>query len=201
MTYRSDVEQGAIAAQLIDDLTVAINGVAITDRSAAEIRLKSGLGMAVRKIEEGSNAGGTLILVGNGGSAAMASHGALDFWKNGGVRAVAFNDAVSLTAISNDFSYEDVFARPIQKFANEGDLLLAISSSGASDNILRAVEAGRKASCEVITLSGFDGMNPLRHMGDLNFWVPSNQYGIVETVHDGLIHAIVQELMITNKGR
>ena len=115
----------------------------------------------------------------------------MDYWKNGGLTALAFNDASLLTCISNDFGYERVFAEPIAGFAQEGDLLVAISGSGRSASILNGVEAARKATCRVITLSGFSGSNPLRVMGDLNFHVSSDSYGVVEITHLSLLHGVL----------
>ena len=189
------IPSGIMATRFLKELAEATQRVIVTDGHGREIPLEKGMGAAVDLIADIKAKGGKLMLVGNGGSAAMAGHGALDFWKNGGVEAMAFNDASSLTAISNDSCYEEVFALPIRRFAKGGDMLLAISSSGASPNILRAVEAAREMRCQVITLSGFEDTNPIRGMGDLNFWVPSGLYGVVETVHDGLRHAIVEELM------
>lgn len=140
-----------------------------------------------------------VIFVGNGGSAAIASHQAVDFWKNGGVRAIAFNDASLLTCISNDFGYEQVFDRPLAMFADEGDLLIAISSSGRSPNILRAVEQARVRGCRVVTLSGFRADNPLRGRGDVNFYVPSESYGDVEISHLMICHHLADQLMAQKK--
>jgi len=112
------------------------------------------------------------MFIGNGASAAIGSHQALDYWKNGGMRAVTFNDLALLTAVSNDFSYAEVFEKPIEMFADAGDILLAISSSGRSENILRGADAARKQGCRVITFSGFRPDNPLRSRGELNFYVP-----------------------------
>src|SRR3989338_10846589 len=95
-----------------------------------------------------------VILIGNGGSAAIASHEALDFWRGSGIPAISFNDPAHLTCIANDFGYEHVFSRPIEIFAQKGDILIAISSSGRSENILKGVQAARQKGCYVITLSG-----------------------------------------------
>lgn len=140
-----------------------------------------------------------LIFIGNGGSAAIASHMAIDFWKNGGMRAVAFNDGALLTCIGNDFGYPEVFAKPVEMFAEPGDVLVAISSSGQSENILRGVEAGRAAGCKVLTLSGFSRTNPLRKVGDLNFYVPVSHYGYVEVAHQMILHAILDIVMERQK--
>jgi len=132
-----------------------------------------------------------VIFIGNGGSAATASHQAIDYWKNGGMRAVAFNDASLLTCVSNDFGYQHVFEKPMEMFADAGDVLFAISSSGRSENILRGVAAATIKGCHVVTMSGFAPDNPLRRAGYLNFYVPSQSYGYVEITHLSLCHCIV----------
>jgi D-sedoheptulose 7-phosphate isomerase len=134
--------------------------------------------------------GNTVIFVGNGGSAGIASHMAVDFMRNGGIRALAFNDGVALTCLGNDLGYENVFAKQIEMYGRAGDLLVAISSSGRSPNILKAVAAARRHRATVLTLSGFDADNPLRRLGDVNLYVPSQAYGFVEISHLALIHAI-----------
>ena len=116
---------------------------------------------------------------------------AIDYTKNGGIRAMAMNDGAALTCLSNDLGYENVFAKQLEMHAREGDLLVAISSSGSSENILRAVGAARDRGCAVITLSGFSSNNPLRQLGDLNLYVPSGEYGFVEVTHLSLCHAML----------
>jgi D-sedoheptulose 7-phosphate isomerase len=147
-------------------------------------------------IVRGQTAGGRkVIFVGNGGSAAIASHQAVDYWKNGGMRAIAFNDPAQLTCVGNDFGYAHVFEKPIAMFADPGDVLIAISSGGRSENILRAAAAGVAAGCRVITLSGFDPANPLRGRGEVNFYVPSDSYGFVEITHLAVCHCIVDTIV------
>ncbi|MBX4904767.1 SIS domain-containing protein [Rhizobium bangladeshense] len=136
-------------------------------------------------------AGRKIIFIGNGGSAAIASHMATDYFKNGGLRAMAMNDGATLTCLSNDLGYENVFAKQIEMHANEGDLLVAISSSGKSESITKAVRTAREKGGAVITLSGFASGNPLRSLGDLNFYVASDQYGYVEIAHLAICHAIL----------
>lgn len=134
----------------------------------------------------GSN--NTLFFIGNGASATMSSHMALDFTKNGGINAFAFNDSAFLTAISNDISYDSVFSLCIEKFGKSGDLLIAISSSGNSQNIVNGVESASAKGMKTVTLSGMKPTNPLRQMGDLNVYVPAETYGIVECCHQILLH-------------
>lgn len=140
-------------------------------------------------------AGRKLMFVGNGGSAGIASHLAIDFTKNGGMRALAFNDGAALTCLANDLGYERVFARQIEMHAVAGDLLIAISSSGRSANILAAAEAARAIGCAIVTLSGFQPDNPLRRLGDVNLYVASDQYGFVEVSHLAIVHAVLDVAM------
>src|SRR3954462_10643746 len=98
---------------------------------------------------------------------------AIDYAKNGGVRSVTFNDASSLTCLGNDLGYDQVFSKQVEMQGLPGDVLIAISSSGASKNILNAAVVAKKMNCRVVTLSGFAAENPLRRMGDLNFFTPS----------------------------
>ncbi len=130
----------------------------------------------------------TVYFVGNGASAAMASHMAADALKNGQLRAMAFNDAPLLTAVSNDIAFENCFAEPIRRFGIQGDLLTTISSSGNSPNILKAIEAARAQNMRVVTLSGMKPDNKSRVLGDVNFYVPAKTYGIVECAHQVLLH-------------
>lgn len=130
-------------------------------------------------------------VIGNGGSAAIASHMAEDYTKNGGIRMSAFNDAALLTCFANDYGYERMFEMAVENYMDEGDLLVAISSSGKSPNILNGVYAAKVKGCQVITFSGFKSDNPLRQLGDLNFYVPDDSYGNVEITHLSLLHGIL----------
>ena len=118
-----------------------------------------------------------------------------DLCKAVGVRAMVFNEPPLLTALSNDHGYGCVFERPVELWATTDDVLLAISSSGQSENILRAVQADEARGCHVITLSGFRADNPLRQMGDVNFYVPSHVYGYVEVAHMALAHFLTNRAM------
>lgn len=144
------------------------------------------------KITRGHN---KLMFVGNGGSAGIAGHSAIDFAKNGGVRSITFNDASSLTCLGNDLGYDQVFAKQVEMQALPGDVLVAISSSGQSPNILNAVKAARARDCAVITLSGFKPTNALRQIGDLNFYVEGEAYGFVEITHQAILHVILDSAM------
>lgn len=146
---------------------------------------------ALRFILAAQDKNAKVLMIGNGGSAGIASHMAVDYWKNGNIRSTAFNDASLLTCVSNDYSYEEVFSKPIEMFADVGDVLFAVSSSGSSKNILNGVQAAIDKGCKVVTFSGFNPDNPLRTMGDVNFYVPAFSYGFVEILHNLIIHEIL----------
>ena len=172
-------------------LTELLHGAAVTDRAAKRVSLAEGCEWVRNAAHETHDAGNKIIFVGNGGSAGIASHLAIDFSKNGGLRSLAFNDASALTCLGNDLGYENVFARQLDFHARAGDLLIAISSSGRSPNILNAVKTGRAHDCKVVTFSGFTEGNDLRKTGDVNFYVNSHEYGFVEVAHLALCHAVL----------
>ena len=141
-----------------------------------------------------------VFFIGNGGSAGIASHMALDWAKAGGFKAQCFNEAASLTAWGNDVGFDAVFAKPLELHGARGDLLFAISSSGMSADILAAATKAKDMGMTVVTLSGFSPSNRLRQMGDLNFYVPSDRYGLVEVAHHAVLHAILDEVMARGAG-
>ena len=136
-----------------------------------------------------------IICVGNGGSAAMASHITVDFTKAAGMRAINFNEADLLTCFANDFGYENWIARALEYYADEGDLVILISSSGQSPNILNGAKQSKIMKLSLITLSGFQADNPLRTEGDINLWVDSSHYNIVEMTHHVWLLAIIDYLI------
>jgi D-sedoheptulose 7-phosphate isomerase len=130
----------------------------------------------------------SIYLIGNGASASMASHFAADLTKNARLHTEVFTDLSLITAISNDIGYEWVFSEPLRSRAEKGDMLVAISSSGKSKNILRAVKVARKIGLKVITLSAMSPQNPLRSTGHLNIYIPSETYGYAESSHSAILH-------------
>jgi D-sedoheptulose 7-phosphate isomerase len=106
-----------------------------------------------------------------------------------------------LTCISNDYGYEHVFEKPIEMFAKREDIVFAISSSGESKNIVRGVNAARLKECSVITLSGFKDDNILSTLGDINFYVPSRKYGLVEVIHHSICHCILDTIVSYREGQ
>jgi len=132
--------------------------------------------------------GGYLYIIGNGGSAGMASHMAADACKNGHLRALSFSDLALLTATANDIAYDQVFSLPLERLGRPGDLLVTISSSGNSPNIVRALEAARTLGMRAVTLTGMGADNRARTLGDLNFYVPLSRYGFTESAHQVILH-------------
>jgi D-sedoheptulose 7-phosphate isomerase len=132
-----------------------------------------------------------ILFIGNGGSAAIASHCAADWLVNGRIAAMCFNDGALLTCIGNDLGFGQVFSVPIEIHGRPDDLLVAVSSSGKSQDILAGVRAARAADMKVLTLSGFGEDNQLRAMGHVNIHVPCHDYGEVETTHLGILHEIL----------
>lgn len=137
--------------------------------------------------------------VGNGGSSGICSHLSQDTLNKLLVRSFVLTDPALSTCMANDYGYENVYARPLDILSNEGDLLIAISSSGKSKNILSAVQVAAKKKMKVVTLSGFEPNNPLRSTSsNLSFYVPSHLYGQVEIGHETILHAVI-EVMSLNK--
>ncbi len=136
-----------------------------------------------------------VIIVGNGGSAAMASHVAVDLTKNAGIRAINFNEADLLTCFANDYGYEHWVSQALKFYADKGDLAILISSSGSSKNILNGVKTAKELGLQVMTFSGFNPENPLRKSGDINFYVDSKGYNIVEMSHHVWLLAIVDKII------
>ena len=143
-------------------------------------------------------AGKKVIVVGNGGSAAMASHVAVDFTKAASIRAINFNEADLITCFANDYGYEHWVEKALEAYADKGDLAILISSSGKSQNIINAAEKGNEMGLSVITISGFLTDNPLRKLGDLNLWADSTEYNIVEMTHHVWLVAIIDYLIETS---
>lgn len=183
------------ACEYLESLSRVYTEITVADAKGTAVDLDDAVQTLTALIQSRTAEGRKVIFVGNGGSAAIASHQAIDYWKNGGLKAIAFNDPALLTCLANDYGYPAVFAAPIQMFADAGDVVMAISSSGRSVNILNAVRAARERQCSVVTLSGFAPSNELRSLGDLNFYVPSDRYGFVEIAHLTVLHAILDAII------
>lgn len=136
-----------------------------------------------------------LFFIGNGGSSAIASHMTADFMKNGGMNTYSLYDNAVMTCMGNDYGYAHVFSKPMGFLVSKEDLVVAISSSGNSENIINAIKAAKEKEASVITFTGFKPDNRAKRLGDMNVYVPSEKYGIVESIHNLILQQIVDLIM------
>ena len=164
--------------------------IEITTGRSEPLPLDQGIGSVIEAIVSLKNRSGKAFLIGNGGSAAIVSHVHNDLCKSVGIRSIVFNETPLLTALANDDGYAAVFQRPLDLWADRDDLLIAVSSSGESENILKAAATAREKGCRLVTFTGFAPANRLRHLGDVNVYVPASDYGHVEMAHSVVAHCI-----------
>ncbi|MDA1354537.1 MAG: SIS domain-containing protein [bacterium] len=138
----------------------------------------------VALLQETQAKGGKVIFAGNGGSAAMASHTSVDLTKNAGIRSINFNEADLITCFANDYGYERWMEKALEFYADaDKDAVVLISSSGKSPNVVAAGKYCNAQNMPLVTFTGFDETNPLKQLGQLNFFVKSKGYNVVEMVH------------------
>jgi len=167
-----------------------------SDHEGNSLDFEKGIQKNLGMLENLKDCGGNLFLVGNGGSAGIVSHILTDFINVNKLNARTLHESSLLSCMSNDYGYENSFSEPLSTLAREKDLLIAVSSSGRSPNIHNAVKSIKKAGGEAITLSGFGEDNPLRSMGDLNIWLDSTSYGLVEIGHLFYLHYLSGHLKL-----
>lgn len=173
-----------------------IGSTEVTDRAGKAQDSEKAMAALVALLKDLRQRGGHLFLIGNGGSAGVASHAVTDFLNVGKLRATTLHDPALLTCMSNDYGYEAAFARILSTVASPKDLLVAISSSGQSRNIRNAASTMRELGGTAITLSGFKRDNPLRALGDVNVWLDSADYGMVEIGHQFVLHNLADRLRL-----
>ncbi len=172
------------------DIYAELKKTIVTERGGKVIPVSEGLeiwAIRARKIQQ--ETGGLLFFCGNGASATMAEHMSHDWFQNARVNTYTVSETAHITAISNDMSYEDVFAYRINRICSEKDMLVTISSSGNSPNVVRAIQTAKEKGSFIITVSGKKPDNMSRANGDLNFYVPLMTYGMVESAHAVLVHS------------
>ena len=130
-----------------------------------------------------SKKGGKILIFGNGGSAAIASHASVDLTKNARIRAVNFNEADLITCFSNDYGYERWIEKTIDFYADKKDIIILISSSGQSINMINACKAAKKKRIRVISFTGHSKNNPLSKLSKISLWVNSKAYNYIENIH------------------
>ncbi|MFA5392125.1 MAG: SIS domain-containing protein [Candidatus Paceibacterota bacterium] len=190
-----------IVSNYINDLNHLFVQTKVTDFKGNKIDLNDALIKSANMAIKANSLGNKMIFIGNGGSAATASHKALDYWFTGKIRGIAFSDHANLTCVSNDFGYQNVFVKQIEMFADKGDILFAISSSGNSENIILAIKEARKCGCKVFTFSGFKEANRIIGLGDLNFYTPVSHFNKVESIHLLLCDCILEIILEYDKSK
>lgn len=180
----------------LEELLNALNVVEIwkkTDEKYSDY--SDGIQALVDYFTEHKKCDSRVFFIGNGGSAAIAGHMTADYMKNGGMNTYSLYDSAVTTCMGNDYGYENIFSKPMQFLVRENDLLVAISSSGNSKNILNAIRTAKDKGADVITLTGFSPDNQAKRLGDMNIYVPCDKYGIVESIHNLILQQIVDLIM------
>lgn len=178
----------------LNDFNAVLARAEATNDQGQSLPLEAAFDLAIDAIWAARGSGRHVFVIGNGGSDAIATHLCTDLCNANQVRCQVLNSSSNLTALSNDYGYPTVFERHLALFADPGDVLIAISSSGQSENILRGARMAHAKGAAVITLSGFKPDNPLRSLGDINLYVPSSAYGQVELAHSVLGHFLTDAL-------
>ena len=171
-----------------DEVAGGLRNVIATDRCGTVISNDEAILKWADTAEAHKKRNGTFFFCGNGASCTMAEHLSHDCFQNAGFMTYTVSETSHLTAISNDISYEDVFAYRISKMCNDSDMLITVSSSGNSPNIIKAISMAREKEMYIVTLSGKGSDNDSRKLGDINFYVPLDTYGLVESAHAVLLH-------------
>ena len=182
--------------QYIDHFSEAVSLAEASKENFVSCEITSAYNQATELIKSCKKVGGTVYLVGNGGSSGIVSHSSVDFVNACKIKAVPLTDNSQITCFANDYGYEQVFSKPLETLISEKDVLIAVSSSGSSLNIVNAVQVALQKNAGVITFSGFLADNPLRKLGHYNFWLNSNDYGVVEIGHALLLHLLTDMLKV-----
>ena len=161
----------------------------VTDGKGKGISLDEGLELWAQKaLDVKERTQGLLFFCGNGASASMAEHMSHDWFQNAVINTTTCAEVSHITAISNDISYDDVYSYRIRRIISDKDIVIGISSSGNSPNIVNALQAANDNGAFTISVSGKESDNKIRKMGDINFYVPLETYGEVESAHAVLLH-------------
>ncbi|MCM1251252.1 MAG: SIS domain-containing protein [Clostridium sp.] len=154
-----------------------------------------GIDLLVKVFSKHKEMSSQLFFIGNGGSSAIASHMTADFMKNGGMNTYSLYDNAVTTCMGNDYGYEYIFSKPMEFLVRQDDLVVAISSSGNSQNICNAINVAKRKKATVITFTGFEKDNKAKQLGDINVYVPAQKYGIVESIHNLMLQQVVDYIM------
>ena len=181
MVEKKDIK---FLGKYFDDFKKLINS------NADEIKKK--LSNLKKIVVSTKKSGKKILIFGNGGSAAIASHFSVDLTKNAKIRCTNYNESNLITCFSNDFGYEHWVEMAINYFGDKGDVLIIISSSGKSKNMINACFAARKKKfSKIITLTGHSVNNPIKKLGDINLWVNTKAYNYIENIHQFWLLSLV----------
>ena len=183
--------------QYITELIQTLEQTRVYVKENKELGYESGMQILVECFTRHKEKDTQIFFIGNGGSSAIASHMTADFMKNGGMKTYSLYDNAVTTCRGNDYGYEHVFSRPLEFLGQKDDLLVAVSSSGNSPNIVNAINMANAKKMETITFTGFKKDNKSRQLGTINVYVPSEKYGIVESIHNLMLQQVVD--MITER--
>ena len=172
----------------INQFSSTFESIELTEKHGALMSIEQGIEILMNMLFLTRKNNNTVYVIGNGGSAAVASHAVTDLSNVGKFRAFTLHDQSLLTCMVNDYGYENAFSRILGQVAMQGDILIAISSSGSSMNICNAASQMVDRGGKVITLTGFAEDNTLRTLGDINIWLNSDDYGFVEIGHQFILH-------------
>ena len=185
-------------SQQLDSAESYCDGYFVALAEAAKTIDRGAVARAAEVLTEAILAGRTIYSCGNGGSAAIADHLTCDFLK--GIRTdtdvrprvVSLVSTVSLvTAIANDIGYDQAFSFQLETMGQPGDVLVAVSSSGGSPNIVRAVELAKARGMTSIVMTGFSG-GASRVAADVSIHVQADNYGVIEDLHQSVMHLLAQ---------
>ena len=145
-----------------------------------------------------------IFVCGNGGSASISNHFICDHLKGTSSNTHLLPKIISLssnleiiTAIANDIKYDEIFSFQLSRLARQGDCLITISSSGNSENIVKAIKWAKKNKLKTVSLNGFNGGRAKR-ISDISINIPCNNYGIVEDLHQSIMHILAQSIRMQN---
>jgi len=179
---------GGYSGEYFKDITAALKNTIATDHEKKVLELEDAFERWIDISEKKKKERGIFFFCGNGASATMAEHMSHDCYQNADFLTQTCSETSHITAISNDLSFDDVFSYRISKMLGKNDMLITISSSGNSKNIIKAIKMAKNLGVFTVTVSGMKEDNMSRQLGDLNFFVPLDTYGMVESAHAVLLH-------------
>ena len=178
----------------LDELIATLKAVSIHRSGEPELGFEDGMTLLLSLFLTKKREGRTVCFIGNGGSAAIATHMTTDFFKNGGMKVASPFDLATMTCLGNDYGYEHLFSKQVERMMGTGDLLVAISSSGKSPNIVNAIDAAHQNGADVLSFTGFSPDNKARAMADYSVYIPSGEYGVVESCHNLMLQELVDKV-------